>query len=46
MHIMVLEFTADGPELEHSEIDRMIDQLERAFACREDNSRPARAGVS
>jgi hypothetical protein len=46
MHIVVLEFTADGPELEHSGIDRMIDQLERAVACRKDNNRPARTGVS
>jgi hypothetical protein len=24
MHMLALEFTADGPELEHPEIDRMI----------------------
>jgi hypothetical protein len=27
MHIVALEFTADGPELEHAEIDRMIDEV-------------------
>jgi hypothetical protein len=42
MHIVALEFTADGPELEHSEIDRMIDELEREFVCRE-NRRPDKA---
>jgi hypothetical protein len=46
MHIVVLEFTADGPELEHSEIDRMIDELEREFVCRENNTRPAHAAGS
>jgi hypothetical protein len=35
MHIVAFEFTVDGPELEHSEIDRMIDELEREFVCRE-----------
>jgi hypothetical protein len=27
MHIVALEFTADGPELDHAEIDRMIAEL-------------------
>jgi hypothetical protein len=27
MHIMGLEFTADGPELDHAEIDRMIAEV-------------------
>jgi hypothetical protein len=32
MHIVALEFTADGPELDHCEIDRLIAELERAFS--------------
>jgi hypothetical protein len=27
MHIVTLEFTADGPELDHAEIDRMIAEV-------------------
>jgi hypothetical protein len=32
MYIVALEFTADGPELEHAEIERMI--VEKAHASR------------
>jgi hypothetical protein len=27
MHIVTLEFTADGPELDHAEIDRIIAEV-------------------
>jgi hypothetical protein len=27
MHIVALEFTADGPELEYEEIDRIVGEL-------------------
>jgi hypothetical protein len=27
MHIVALEFTADGPEVDHAEIDRMIAEV-------------------
>jgi hypothetical protein len=32
MHIVTLEFTADGPELSHEEIERQIAEFEREFA--------------
>jgi hypothetical protein len=31
MHIVALEFTADGPELEHAEIERQIERMINEF---------------
>jgi hypothetical protein len=40
MYIVTLEFTADGPELDHAEIDRMIAELETHIGAREASSLP------
>jgi hypothetical protein len=46
MRTVALEFTADGPELDHAEIDRMIAELEaHVGACaREASSFPLASG--
>ena len=40
MYIVAFEFTVDGPEFDHSEIDRMIAELETHIGAREASSLP------